>query len=135
MFVEKVKSEYNNENLTEPFSKEQLTEKWSEFLKQNADRPNLISTLSEVPEIMEGNKLILKVENSVQEEEVRIVKPDLVGWLRKELRNSEIEMITRLEKKKQERVHFNDAEKLQMMIQKNPELYELKKRFNLDFSE
>lgn len=126
-------SEY--ETFSEPFTLEQLTEKWTEFLKQNSDRPNLISTLSSVPELTEGNKLLLKIGNSVQEEEVRLIKPELVNWLRKELRNSGIEITTRLEKMEQERVHFNDSEKLQIMIQKNPELFELKKKFNLDFSE
>ncbi len=130
------KSVYNEyEIFAEAFTSEQLAEKWNEFLKQNSDRPHLISTLSAVPEIQEGNKLLVKIGNSVQEEEIRLIKPDLVSWLRRELRNSEIEIVTRFEKIEVERVHFNDSEKLQMMIQKNPELYELKKRFNLDFSE
>jgi hypothetical protein len=130
------KTVYNEyEIFSEAFTAEQLAEKWNEFLKQNSDRPNLVSTLSAVPAIQEGSKLLVKIGNSVQEEEIRLIKPDLVSWLRRELRNSEIEIITRFEKIEVERVHFNDSEKLQMMIQKNPELYELKKKFNLDFSE
>jgi hypothetical protein len=127
---------YNEyENFSEPFTFEQLTAKWNEFLGQIADRPNLLSTLSNVPELSEGNKLILKIGNSVQEEDVRQIKPDLVAWLRKELRNSSIELVHIIEKVESVRNMFSDSEKLKMMIEKNPELMELKQRFNLDFKD
>jgi DNA polymerase-3 subunit gamma/tau len=120
---------------SEPFSTEELATKWNEFLDQIADRPNLLSTLSVVPELTEGNILLLRIGNSVQEEEVRIIKPELVSWLRNELRNDGIELNTKYEKVETERVIFSDSEKLQMMMQKNPELYELKQKFNLDFKD
>lgn len=109
--------------------------KWNEFLGQIADRPNLLSTLSNVPELSDGNKLILKIGNSVQEEDVRQIKPELVNWLRKELRNSSIELVQVIEKMESVRNMFSDSEKLKMMIEKNPELMELKQRFNLDFKD
>jgi len=126
-------SEYEVYN--EPFTVEQLAGKWMEFLSQLVDRPNLRSTLSNVPEITEGNKLLLRIGNSIQEQEIRLVKPELVSWLRKELRNSGIEMTTQLEKVESERMIFSDSEKMQMMMQKNPLLYELKQKFNLDFKD
>jgi len=126
-------SEYEVYN--EPFSSEQLADKWKEFLNQLVDRPNLRSTLSNVPEISDGNKLVLKVGNSIQEMEIRLVKPELISWLRKTLRNSGIEMSTVLEKVESERMIFSDSERMQMMIQKNPLLYELKQKFNLDFKD
>lgn len=134
--VEVQKSTYNEyENFSETFSYDQLAAKWKEFLNLIADRPNLVSTLSNTPELVEGNKLILKIGNSVQEEDVRLIKPELISWLRKELRNSGIELSTRLEKIESERMLFSDSEKMQMMMQKNPNLYELKQKFNLDFKD
>lgn len=127
---------YNEyESFSESFTFEQLTTKWNEFLGQIADRPNLLSTLSNVPELAEGNKLILKIGNSVQEEDVRQIKPELVNWLRKELRNSSIELVQVIEKMESVRNIFSDSEKLKMMMEKNPELMELKQRFNLDFKD
>lgn len=120
---------------TESFTSEQLAAKWAEFIDQLTDRPNLRSTLSNVPEITEGNQLTLKIGNSVQEEEIRLVKYELISWLRRELRNSGIELNTRIEKLESERMFYSDSEKLQMMMQKNPELYELKQKFNLDFKD
>lgn len=129
------KAAYNEyENFNEPFTQEQLAARWQQFLDMIPDRPNLISTLSNIPELSEGNKLHLKIGNSVQEEEVRLVKPELINFLRKELRNSGIELTTSIEKIEPERVHFNDQEKLQILIQKNPELVELTKKFNLGFN-
>jgi hypothetical protein len=127
---------YNEyETFSESFTLEQLTVKWNEFLAQISDRPNLLSTLSNVPELTEGNKLLLKIENSVQEEDVRLIKPELIAWLRKELRNSEIELTTRFEKTESERTFFSDSEKLKIMIEKNPDLLDLKQKFNLDFKD
>ncbi len=126
-------SEYGD--YSEPFTYEQFASKWAEFLDQLTDRPNLRSTLVNIPELIEGNKVLLKIENSVQEEEIRLVRLELISWLRRELRNSKIELITRIEKTETERVFYSDSEKLQMMMQKNPELYELKQKFNLDFKD
>jgi hypothetical protein len=127
---------YNEyDNFSDSYTLEQLSEKWNEFLEQIADRPNLCSTLSSVPELIDGNRLLLKVGNSVQEEDVRLIKPELILWLRKELRNSGIELVTRLERVESERTHFNDSEKLQILVQKNPNLNELKQIFNLDFKD
>jgi hypothetical protein len=130
---ETVYNEY--ENFSEPFTPEQLMEKWTEYLDQLSDRPNLRSALSNPPEITNGNKLLLRIGNSVQEEDVRLGKQELISWLRKELRNSGIELNTKIERVETERTHYNDSEKLQMMMQKNPELLELKQKFNLDFKD
>jgi len=129
-------TQYNEyENFSEPFTAEQLAVKWKDFLNLIADRPNLCSTLSNIPELVEGNKLVLKIGNSVQEEDVRLAKPELISFLRRELRNSGIELSTQLEKIESERMFYSDSEKLQMMMQKNPELFELKQKFNLDFKD
>lgn len=122
------------ENEFEPFTPEQLEAKWKEYRDKCADRPSLCAALASLPEIINGNKLVLKIGNSVQEEDIRLEKPELVSWLRRELRNSGIELATRLEKIESERMIFSDSEKLQMMLQKNPELFQLKQKFNLDFS-
>lgn len=133
--VETVTYSQYDENLVEPFTQEQLTLRWKEFVERMSDRPSLCSALSMVPEIIEDHKLLLKIGNSVQEEDIRLIKPELLSWLRMTLRNSKIELTTRLEKIESERTFFSDTEKLQMMMQKNPVLNELKQKFNLDFGE
>ena len=127
-------SQYD-EALFEPFTHELLAEKWKEFKEKMADRPSLCSALSNLPEITNGNKLLLKIGNSVQEEDIRLIKPELISWLRKVLRNAGIELTTSIGKIESDRMIFSDSEKLQMMMKKNPDLNDLKQKFNLDFSE
>lgn len=124
---------YTRQDLTEPFTEEQLRLKWKEFLNTLDDRPNLKSTLSRDPELQPQNLLLLKIENQVQEELVKGIKPQLVSWLRRELRNSSIELETELVMEETTRFAYTDGEKLEEMLKKNPDLALLKQKFNLDF--
>lgn len=124
---------YTRQDLTEPFTEEQLRLKWKEFLNTLDDRPNLKSTLSRDPELQPQNLLLLKIENHVQEELVKGIKPQLVSWLRRELRNSSIELETELVMEETTRFAYTDGEKLEEMLKKNPDLALLKQKFNLDF--
>jgi hypothetical protein len=125
---------YISEDLEEPFTQEQFEAKWTEFLSRLTDRPNLRTTLSNTPELQPGYKLLLKIGNSVQDEDVRLIKPELVSWLRKELRNTRIELLTQIEKQETTRIIYSDTERLQAMLEKNPDLKLLKQKFNLDFN-
>ena len=126
---------YTGEQLHESFTKEQFAEKWSTYLLKLNDRPNLKATLSKTPEVFDGHKLSLKVDNSVQLEEISKIKPDLVSWLRKELRNTNIELITEIEVQESSYKPYSESEKLAEMVKKNPALAQLKQKFNLDFGE
>ncbi len=126
---------YAGEQLTEPFTQEQFAEKWAEYLGRLNDRPNLKATLSKTPKIFDKHKLKLPIDNSVQLEEINKIKPDLVSWLRKELRNTSIELITDIVVQESEYKPYSENEKLAEMVKKNPNLAMLKQRFNLDFGE
>ena len=126
---------YTGEQLNEPFTREQFERKWAEYLTRLDERPNLKATLSRIPDIFEENKLLLKIENSVQDGEISKIKPDLVSWLRKELRNTQIELITEIVLQESEIKPYSETEKLAEMIKKNPNVSLLKQTFNLDFGE
>ncbi len=131
---EKVKY-YTGEELNEPFTKEEFEAKWKEYLPRLNDRPNLKATLSKNPEIFDNHKLLLKIENSVQDADISRIKPDLVSWLRKELRNTNIELITEIVVQEVDVKPYSETEKLVEMIKKNPNVNLLKQAFNLDFGE
>lgn len=78
--------------------------------------------------------VLIKVENSVQLDQVRFVKPEIIGFLRRNLKNSTIDVKIEQNKAGGERKVFTDEQKLQAMMQKNPALQLLKNKFNLDFS-
>lgn len=126
---------YTENELEEPFTQEQFEAKWNEFISRYSDRPNLFTALSNTPRQENGHQLILIIGSATIDEEIKIIKPDLVSWLRKELRNSRIELITKVDVQKLKKVIYSDAEKLQVMINKNPQLSVFRQKFNLDFNE
>jgi hypothetical protein len=121
----------NKEN--EEFTEEMLLKKWADLLETLNDRPNLKSTINQKPQLTGDKIIILKIDNLVQEELIRNNKPHLVGWLRKELRNSSIDMVTEFTKEPARRIIYTDDEKLDEMIRKNSALSLLKEKFHLDF--
>ena len=124
---------YSRADETEEFTKEHLMEKWEYFVEKLGNRPNLQSTLSNVPELGENFQLLLDIDNSVQEDLINSVKPELVSFLRKELKNSKIQLVTKISQTEKEKIIYTDREKYMEMLKKNPKLELLKQKFKLDF--
>lgn len=118
---------------TREFTKEMMIRKWQEFTNRLEDRPNLQSTLSRIPELEEGSLVVLGIDNSVQDDLINTIKPELVTWLRKELRNSKIQLVTRITEVEKEKLIYTDSEKYLEMLKVNPQLELLKQKFKLDF--
>lgn len=118
----------------EEFTKEQLEVQWKQFVSRLEDRPNLQSTLSTIPEIKDDFQLYLPIENTIQENLINGIKPELVSFLRKELKNSKIHLITEITEKTTGRIIYTDEERYKELLKKNPSLALLKQKFNLDFN-
>jgi hypothetical protein len=124
---------YSRSDELEAFTSEQLKIKWESFVQRLDDRPNLQSTLRRLPEMNEDFQLLLKIENSVQDDLIDSVKPELVSWLRKELKNSKIQLLTLISQTEKDKIIYTDSEKYNEMLKKNPKLALLKQKFKLDF--
>ncbi len=124
---------YTRATESEDFTAEDLKIKWEQFLVRLEERPNLRSTLSNIPEIKEDYKLVLEIENRIQDDLISSIKPELISYLRKELKNSKIELVTLITEKVKGRLIYTDAEKFDEMVKKNPNLALLKQTFKLDF--
>ncbi len=81
----------------------------------------------------ENYVLQLEIENTVQEDLISNIKPELVSWLRIELKNSLIQLQTVITEKVKGRIIYTDAEKYDELVKENPGLAILRKKFNLDF--
>lgn len=124
---------FSREDEKEEFTKEELKLKWDAFVKRLDDRPNLQSTLSELPELKENFQLVLEIENTIQEDLINSIKTELVSWLRMELKNSMIQLSTVISEKVKDRLIYSDTEKYDELLRKNPSLALLRQKFNLDF--
>ena len=118
---------------TEDFTAEDLKIKWDQFVSRLEERPSLKSSLITLPEITDDYQLILEIDNRIQEDLIGSIKPELVSWLRKELKNSKIQLITKITEKVKGKIIYTDSEKFQEMAKKNPKLDLLKQKFKLDF--
>jgi DNA polymerase III subunit gamma/tau len=124
---------YTNSDECEGFSEEELKIKWDIFTERFNDRPNLKSTLSRMPGLTDDFKLVLDIENTVQDDLINSVKPELVSWLRKELKNSKIQLFTNINQEARDKIIYTDSEKYEEMIKKNPAIDQLRQKFKLDF--
>lgn len=89
--------------------------------------------ISEVPKMLRPYVFEIVVENKVQENDFKNEKPVLLNYLRSTLKNFDIDVITRIEESTVVKRPYTSQEKFNHMAAKNPQLLELKKRFNLDF--
>jgi DNA polymerase III subunit gamma/tau len=80
------------------------------------------------------NTVVVSVENSVQQDKIRLMKPEIIGFLRRTLLNASIDVRVDLQKNENETKVLTDDQKIKAMIQKNPALGLMKNKFNLDFS-
>ncbi len=115
------------------FTAEVMEIKWNDFVTRLHDRPNLQSTLSRIPRLEEGYRLVLDIDNSVQDDLITSIKPELISWLRTELKNSKVELATNITQTSRAKMIYTDSEKYLEMLKKNPKLEILKERFKLDF--
>jgi len=119
----------------ELFTEDDLTKTWKKFLVRLEDRPNLKSTLANVPALKEEHQLYLEIDNTIQEDLINSIKPEIVSYLRRELKNSKIELTIQVTEKIKNRIIYTDLDKFDEMVKKNPKLKLLKQKFNLDLGQ
>lgn len=107
---------------------------WPSFVEKFTDQVHLYNTLLNLPDLQDGNMVVITVENSVQQEKIRLMKPEMIGHLRRTLNNSTVDVRVDLNRATSETKVFTDDQKIKAMIQKNPALGLLKNKFNLDFN-
>lgn len=118
-----------------PFTQEQLNEAWLKYAETlKTDDPRMFSTLTaKIPVLIDNTTIELTVNNFLQEEAVVKIKPQTIKFLRQELENNTIELITNTKEPENTQKFYNDKEKFECMSQKNPNLLKFKQQFGLDF--
>eukprot|EP01037_Dinobryon_pediforme_P008800 gene8800-8891_t len=120
----------------EDYSPEQFLKCLSDFaakLKTEGKKNALTIFTSVAPKLIGPNHYEVIVENKVQETNFRDERPNLLNFLRSNLKNFSIEVSARIDEKAVVRKPYTAIEKFQYMASKNPALMDLKNKFNLDF--
>jgi DNA polymerase-3 subunit gamma/tau len=116
------------------FTEEQLLAIWPELIEKYAGQIHLCNTLKNKPQLLEHYKVQMTVENSVQLDQIRLIKPEIIGFLQRTLRNSKIDVKIEMNEAVFEDKLLTDEQKLAAMMKKNPALLKMKSMFNLDFN-
>jgi DNA polymerase-3 subunit gamma/tau len=136
---ESEEEEENVEDLSKkprtPFTEEQLKGKWRSYCYQieKEGKAGLAATLTKHPVIIKDDfKLELVLDNEIQETELNSTKANLLSFLRKELNNYAIDLISVMNKNIVETKHLTNKDKFMQMVEKNPVLGQLRERLDLD---
>ena len=125
-----------NIELEENFNIEAVNNYLNQYVEnlKTEGKKNIASILSMNPISLSDNyKIHFKVANEMNRVEVNIEKERLLPFLKKHLKNDKIKIEVEIsENPKQEQI-YTPTEKYQYLLQLNPQLEELRKKFNLDF--
>ncbi len=120
----------------EAFTFDDFLREWNTYASKikTEGKMNLLPVfITEVPTILGPNLFEIIVANKVQEDLFRDEKPFFLNYMRSTLKNFDIEVNARIDKQVAVKRPYTSQEKYQHMAAKNPQLAELRKRFNLDF--
>ncbi|MBE9599321.1 DNA polymerase III subunit gamma/tau [Pedobacter sp. MC2016-24] len=119
----------------EPFTIEQLHFYWNQYANtaKEAGKINIYTLMSTSLPIKETEEtLLLEIEHKLQESILQEEMIDLLNFLRPRLRNFSIFIKTKQVVKEVVNRLYTSTEKYQYLVEKNPKLEEMRRRFNLD---
>ncbi len=118
-----------------PVNQQQLEDTWKNYAEElkNID-PRIYSTLSAYQPTLKENGIIeFPVSNPLQEELMRNIRIKLLTYLRKNLNNFSLDIVTTITDKVVSNRLYTAEDKFEHMAKHYPELLKLKQQFNLDF--
>lgn len=119
----------------EIFTYERLLEVWrnySEKLKTD-NKINIYTILNNfAPTLKSKEHIVISVESKTQEHIVQSESIELLNYLRNQLKNFEIEISYVLTERTEEKRLYTSKERYEYLVNKNPKLEEMRRKFNLD---
>jgi DNA polymerase-3 subunit gamma/tau len=121
----------------EPFTQEQLIECWNHYANKAKEegKINVYTLLTSAEPKLEANDVIIvHIEHKLQESIIQDEMIELLNTIRPKLRNFNISVkIKQVERIAVNRL-YTSTEKYQYLLEKNPKLEEMRRRFNLDIT-
>ncbi|GGE43715.1 DNA polymerase-3 subunit gamma/tau [Pedobacter psychrotolerans] len=121
----------------EPFTYDQLLEVWNKYIQilKSTDKINLFTILNNfAPKLLSPVLIEISVESKTQEQFVIQESVELMNFLRNQLQNFAVDITFKQVERKIENRLYGNREKYDYLVNKNPKLDELRKRFNLDIN-
>jgi DNA polymerase-3 subunit gamma/tau len=127
--------QYISGNEKESFTDEQFLDLWKVYTQKakDADKIHLFTLMNNDP-IINGTEITVLVENLALESTLQDEKVDLLNFLRSALKNYDLQITTKKAENNTKKRIYTNKDKYAYMVEKNPQLEELRKRFNLDIN-
>jgi DNA polymerase-3 subunit gamma/tau len=121
----------------EAFTQEHLMECWNHYANQAKEQGKInVYTLltSADPKLEADDVIIVHIEHKLQDSLIQDEMIELLNTIRPKLRNFNITVKTRQVERIAVNRLYTSTEKYQYLLEKNPKLEEMRKRFNLDIT-
>lgn len=116
------------------FSNETFLNLWTSYAqkKKQEGKINLFTMMtSSIPVLLDQTTIQLTIENNIQESQLTVEKIDLLNFLRVELQNFSVDIVTKIAEVTEKRRLYTSTEKYQHMVEKNPQLEVFRAKFDL----
>ena len=132
--AEKTEAEDLKGKPTTAFSEEDFLSTWNKYivLLKETGKSSFASTMEVGAPSLDGEDVIVEIENTVQENELNTEKAGLLGFLRTTLNNYSIQLKYNKVAVKEQTNYYTNRDRFNRLVELNPTLLELKKRFNLE---
>ncbi|GAB3951584.1 DNA polymerase III subunit gamma/tau [Spirosoma harenae] len=117
-----------------PFSFEELQDLWITFARLRRQQNDITSEQVVLNRelVLDGTTIHLTLDNTLQVGFLNELKPDLLGYLRNELQNSQIQIEYTVTVQEVKKMIYSSQDKYNYLAEKNPMLHELRKVLNLE---
>lgn len=125
--------QYISGNEKEPFTEEDFLSYWKIYTQKakDTDKIHLFTLMNNDP-ILNGTEITVQVENLALESVLQDEKVEILNFLRSSLRNFDLQIVTKKAENLGTKRIYTNKDKYTYMVDKNPQLEELRRRFNLD---
>ena len=117
------------------FSESKLLEKWQElilFAKEQGKSNLSIALAGHQPKILEDFLIEFPLSNAAQEEIISDEKFLVLDYLRNQLENDKVDIITRIVAAEKSNIPYTNKDKFKKMLDENPKLESLRIKLGLD---
>lgn len=133
--VDSDEPKYISGDSRDSFSEEQLLSLWNQYAEdaKTAGKINIYTLMIGAEPQLEGTEVIVaKVEHKLQEALLQEEMVDLMNFIRPRLKNFNVSVKTIQAAREVLNRLYTSTEKYQFLLDKNPKLEELRRKFNLD---
>ncbi|HTM98127.1 MAG TPA: hypothetical protein VL088_05275 [Pedobacter sp.] len=127
--------QYVNGDEKQDFTPEQFFELWKVYTQKAKDQDKIhLFTLMNNEPLLNGTEITVLVENLALESTLQDEKIELLNFLRTALRNFDLQIVSKRAESTQKKRIYTNKDKYAYMVDKNPQLEEMRRRFNLDIN-